>query len=146
MLLAKSQYRDFDFLQQHIVSLASKPPLYTSIDMRISDFKIAPVDCNIFPSGFGLLKNDSLPILSKLIANYCQKYLIEEKIISSIDKVLILHESFDRNPYYDANISNLKKSCQNFATNVIAISINSLMSLIKLYVVCSNNRIFAYKM
>jgi glutamate--cysteine ligase len=30
-------------------------PLYTSVDLRISNHKIAPVDTNVFPAGFNNL-------------------------------------------------------------------------------------------
>ncbi|MGB9150851.1 MAG: glutamate--cysteine ligase, partial [Burkholderiales bacterium] len=36
-------------------------PLYTSVDLRNSGFKLAPVDTNLFPGGFNNLNPDFLP-------------------------------------------------------------------------------------
>jgi glutamate--cysteine ligase len=39
-----------------------KPPFYTSVDLRNSGYKLAPVDTNLFPGGFNNLNPDSLPL------------------------------------------------------------------------------------
>ena len=42
--------------QDHVV------PFYTSVDLRNSGFKLAPVDTNLFPGGFNNLNPDFLPL------------------------------------------------------------------------------------
>ena len=38
------------------------PPFYASIDLRNSGFKLAPVDTNLFPSGWNNLTEPMLPL------------------------------------------------------------------------------------
>ena len=38
------------------------PPFYTSVDVRNSGFKLAPVDTNLFPSGWNNLTPEMLPL------------------------------------------------------------------------------------
>ena len=38
------------------------PPFYTSVDLRNSGFKIAPVDTNLYPGGFNNLSQEMLPL------------------------------------------------------------------------------------
>src|SRR5262245_62311905 len=38
------------------------PPVYASVDLRNSGFKIAPVDTNLFPGGFNNLSAQFLPL------------------------------------------------------------------------------------
>lgn len=42
-------------------------PFYSSIDLRNSGYKIAPVDANLFPAGFNNLSEVSKVIAAKLI-------------------------------------------------------------------------------
>jgi glutamate--cysteine ligase len=41
------------------------PPFYTSVDLRNSGFKLAPVDTNLFPGGFNNLTTRCCPWLFK---------------------------------------------------------------------------------
>ena len=45
----------------------SKPPFYTSTDIRVSENKVVAVDTNIFPAGFNNLSNDFLKKSAKNI-------------------------------------------------------------------------------
>lgn len=74
------------------------PPFYSSIDLRNSGYKIAPVDVNLFPAGYNNLSKKSQILASKLL----QKYLFKYK------KVLILPENHTRNTNYIANLAALK--------------------------------------
>ena len=38
------------------------PPFYSSVDLRNSGFKLAPVDTNLFPGGFNNLNPQFLPL------------------------------------------------------------------------------------
>ena len=38
------------------------PPFYSSVDLRNSGFKIAPVDTNLYPGGFNNLSREMLPL------------------------------------------------------------------------------------
>ena len=82
-----------DFLSAKIKQY---PPYFTnSIDLRHSGFKIAPVDCNIFPAGFNNLSPDSLE-------------LAKDAINISGKKILIIGENHTRNIAYFRNLIALK--------------------------------------
>ena len=44
------------------------PPFYSSIDIRNSGFKIAPIDTNLFPAGFNNLKKILSHYISPLLS------------------------------------------------------------------------------
>lgn len=77
-------------------------PLYTSVDLRFSDHKIAPVDANVFPAGFNNLTEKFQDNSGKLF---------KESISSdypNAKKILIVPELNTRNPYYWENIYVIK--------------------------------------
>ncbi|MDG2159392.1 MAG: glutamate--cysteine ligase [Gammaproteobacteria bacterium] len=76
-------------------------PFYTSIDLRNSGYKIAPVDTNLFPAGFNNLDNS----FDFLYISAVQHAL--EKISPSLTKVLIISENHTRNKFYLASIDSL---------------------------------------
>ena len=76
-------------------------PFYTSIDIRNSGFKIAPVDTNLFPAGFNNLDKD----FEFLYIAAIQHAL--ERISPSIGKILIISESHTRNTFYNTSIEYL---------------------------------------
>ena len=77
-------------------------PLYTSVDIRVSRHKIAPVDTNIFPAGFNNLSNSYRDRIAKLFKLYfLKKY-------PKVRKILIIPELNTRNLYYWENIHVLK--------------------------------------
>ena len=43
-------------------ALSHTLPFYSSVDLRNSGFKLAPVDTNLFPGGFNNLNPDFLPL------------------------------------------------------------------------------------
>lgn len=75
-----------------------KPPFYSSIDLRNSGYKVAPVDVNLFPAGYNNFSKKSQVFASKLV----QKYLLKYK------KALILPENHTRNVNYITNLVTLK--------------------------------------
>lgn len=77
-------------------------PLYSSVDLRISDYKIAPVDTNIFPAGFNNLSQESRDRASELFkAYFSQKH-------PNVRNITIIPELHTRNTYYWENVSVLR--------------------------------------
>jgi glutamate--cysteine ligase len=76
-------------------------PFYTSIDLRNSGYKIAPVDTNLFPAGFNNLDSD----LDFLYIAAVQHAL--ERISPALTKVLIISENHTRNKFYLSSIYSL---------------------------------------
>ncbi len=77
-------------------------PLYTSVDLRVSDYKIAPVDTNVFPAGFNNLSQKFRDHASELFRDYIvRKY-------PKVKSILIIPELNTRNQFYWENISVLK--------------------------------------
>jgi glutamate--cysteine ligase len=75
-------------------------PFYTSVDLRMSGFKLAPVDTNLFPGGFNNL-------------NLAFNTLSVHALMSAVDKlcpaseVLLIPENHTRNTYYLQNVYTL---------------------------------------
>lgn len=70
---------------------------YSSVDIRYSGSKIAPIDTNLFPAGFNNLNANNITKASKLIKNLFPK------------KILLIGESHTRNEHYQQNLQNLQK-------------------------------------
>ncbi len=79
-------------------------PLYTSVDIRESDKKMAPVDNNLYPAGFNNLCMLDLQAASEALEKFITSIKPEVKSIS------ILIESHTKNKFYLDNISYLKKA------------------------------------
>lgn len=76
-------------------------PLYASVDLRNSGFKLAPVDTNLFPGGFNNLNPDFLP----LCVQAAQSAI--EKICPDARGVLLIPENHTRNLFYLQNVAQL---------------------------------------
>jgi len=87
-------------------------PLYTSVDLRISNFKIAPVDTNIFPAGFNNLSETFRNRASTLFKDYF------DREYPSIESILIVPELHTRNSFYWENIAVLKSIVENAGKRV----------------------------
>lgn len=74
--------------------LAFQSPITTSVDLRNANFKIAPVDTNLYPAGFNNLSKDSIPLCIQAI----QSYIFEAH--PNCTKILIIPESHTRNTFY----------------------------------------------
>jgi len=79
-------------------------PFYSSIDIRDSGFKIAPVDANLYPAGFNNLCPTDLKNAPKVISK-----VLLEKLGFFPKKMLILPESNTKNKFYIDNVIELKK-------------------------------------
>ena len=77
-------------------------PLYTSVDLRVSDYKIAPVDTNVFPAGF----NNLSPAFRDHASELFKEYIVRK--YPKVKSILIIPELNTRNQYYWENISVLK--------------------------------------
>ena len=82
-------------------------PLYSSVDIRVSDSKVVPVDTNIFPAGFNNLSLDFRSNTGRLF----NKVLGEK--YPGTSKILIVPELHTKNAYYWENISVIKSTLEN---------------------------------
>ena len=81
--------------------LEHTPPFYTSVDLRNSGFKLAPVDTNLFPGGFNNLNPDFLPLCVLAMQSAV------EKICPEARGVLLIPENHTRNQIYLQNVAQL---------------------------------------
>ncbi len=78
-----------------------KAPFYSSYDLRDSGFKIAPVDCNLFPAGFNNICQDDLAVAPEILKTWMK----EATNGQNTQKILILPEGHTQNRYYVENLS-----------------------------------------
>lgn len=78
-----------------------KGPIYNSVDLRNSGFKITAVDTNIFPAGF----NNLCPNYSKETGTLFKKYL--SKYFPKTKNIVIFPEAHTKNTYYLENVRKL---------------------------------------
>lgn len=76
-------------------------PLYSSVDLRNSGFKIVPVDTNIFPAGW----NNLCPNYGRKASDQFRKYF--DTYFSGTQCLLIIPEDHTRNLYYFSNLKQL---------------------------------------
>lgn len=82
---------------------SSAAPLYGSVDLRNSGFKLAPVDMNLFPAGFNNLQlNTSFVKLSVDAAR-----MIIKQLVPDTKNILLIPESHTRNVFYWENVGAL---------------------------------------
>ncbi len=75
------------------------PTVTSSVDLRNSGFKLAPVDTNLFPAGFNNLNPDSLPLCIQ-----AAQAVLTAKLPGCI-KVIIIPEMHTRNQFYQKSLS-----------------------------------------
>jgi glutamate--cysteine ligase len=78
-------------------------PFYTSVDLRNSGFKLAPVDTNLFPGGFNNLNPDFLPLCVHAAMSAVQKICPDSR------RFLVVPENHTRNLHYLQNVAVLKR-------------------------------------
>ena len=76
---------------------------YNSVDLRHAEFKIAPVDTNCFPAGFGNLKNTSKEKAKTIADEFLNKNFPNAK------KIILIPESHTRNLFYLNNLLDLQE-------------------------------------
>ncbi|MDR0776244.1 MAG: glutamate--cysteine ligase [Azonexus sp.] len=81
--------------------LEHTPPFYSSVDLRNSGFKLAPVDTNLFPGGFNNLNPAFLPLCVQAAMTAIEKFCPEAK------SLLLIPENHTRNPFYLQNVAQI---------------------------------------
>lgn len=93
------------------------PPFYSSVDLRNSGFKLAPVDTNLFSAGFNNLNPSFLPLCIHAIQTAIAR------VCPSACKVLLIPENHTRNTYYLENLVTLRDMLEHAG---LAVRIGSL--------------------
>ncbi len=92
--------------------LEHTPPFYSSVDLRNSGFKLAPVDTNLFPGGFNNLNPDFVPLCVHAVQSAI------EKICPEARGVLLIPENHTRNQFYLQNVAKLSLILRQSGLNV----------------------------
>ena len=77
-------------------------PIYTSVDIRVSSYKIAHVDTNLFPAGFNNLNDLGKEAAVANLKDYCAR------LNCVATKILIIPENLTRNQKYQESLLTLK--------------------------------------
>ena len=77
-------------------------PFYSSVDLRNSGYKVAPVDTNLFPAGFNNISPDMEALCVHAIQSVTDRYMPEAC------KILLIAEDHTRNQFYWQNILRLE--------------------------------------
>jgi glutamate--cysteine ligase len=88
------------------------PPFYTSVDVRNSGFKIAPVDTDLYPTGWNNLTKPMLPLAVQAAMAAI------EKICPEARNLLIVPENNTRNTFYLSNLAQLRRIFHMAGLNV----------------------------
>jgi len=106
-------------------------PFYTSVDLRNSGFKLAPVDTNLFPGGFNNLNPDFLPLCVHAAMSAVQKICPDSR------RFMLVPENHTRNAHYLSNVATLKRILEGAG---LTVRIGSLIPDLKepMEVVASN--------
>lgn len=79
----------------------SPAPVYGSVDLRNSGFKLAPVDMNLFPAGFNNLNPEFLPLSIEAA------HVAITSAVPKAKKIMLVPESHTRNIFYWENVRGL---------------------------------------
>lgn len=93
-------------------------PFYSSVDLRNSGFKLAPVDCNLFPGGFNNLNRDFIPLCVHAAMSAVQRVCPDTR------GFLLVPENHTRNLHYLQNVAVLKRILEGVG---LTVRIGSLM-------------------
>jgi glutamate--cysteine ligase len=99
-LLANQAQVEAWFREQWLLTPA---PFYTSVDLRNSGFKLAPVDTNLFPAGFNNLNKAFMPLCIQAAQ------AAVERACPTARSVLIIAENHTRNLFYLESIETLRQ-------------------------------------
>jgi glutamate--cysteine ligase len=94
------------------------PPFYSSVDLRNSGFKIAPVDTNLYPGGFNNLNPAFVPLCVQAAMSAI------EKICPDAKNLLLIPENHTRNQFYLRNVGRLSRILRQAGLNVRLGSLN----------------------
>jgi glutamate--cysteine ligase len=88
------------------------PPFYSSVDVRNAGFKLAPVDTNLYPSGWNNLTPEMLPLgVQAAMAAI-------EKICPEARNLLVIPENGNHSSFYLANLAQLQRIFNMAGLNV----------------------------
>jgi glutamate--cysteine ligase len=87
-------------------------PFYSSVDLRNSGFKLAPVDTNLFPGGFNNLNPDFMPLCVHAAMSAVQGICPEAR------GILLVPENHTRNLNYLQNVATLKRILEGVGLTV----------------------------
>src|SRR5262245_27565017 len=88
------------------------PPFYSSVDLRNSGLKLAPVDTNLFPGGFNNLNPQFLPLAVQAAMTAI------ERICPDARGMVLVHENHTRNQHYLQNLVVLQTILRQAGVNV----------------------------
>jgi glutamate--cysteine ligase len=88
------------------------PPFYSSVDLRNSGFKLAPVDTNLFPGGFNNLNPQFLPLAVQAAMTAI------ERVCPDAKNLLLIPENHTRNRFYLQNVAWLRTILRQAGLNV----------------------------
>ena len=88
------------------------PTFYSAVDIRNAGFKLAPVDTNLFPSGW----NNLTPAMMPLAVQAAMAAI--EKICPEARNLLIIPENRTRNSFYLAHLAQLQRIFHMAGMNV----------------------------
>jgi glutamate--cysteine ligase len=88
------------------------PPFYSSVDLRNSGCKLAPVDTNLFPGGFNNLNPSFLPLAVQAVMVAIERHCPDAA------NLLLVPENHTRNTFYLRNVSHLRTILRQAGLNV----------------------------
>jgi glutamate--cysteine ligase len=94
-------------------------PLYSSVDVRESKFKFAPVDHNMYPAGFNNLCQLDLDAAGIKLGQAICKHL------PNVKSIAIIPESHTKNLYYLDHLAYLGKTIRDAGHNVYYVSLDT---------------------
>lgn len=94
------------------------PPFYSSVDLRNSGFKLAPVDTNLFPGGFNNLNPSFQPLCVQAVMTAI------DRICPDARNLLLVPENHTRNTFYLKNVARLATIMRQSGLNVRIGSLN----------------------
>lgn len=99
-------------------ALSHTLPFYSSVDLRNSGFKLAPVDTNLFPGGFNNLNPDFLPLCVHATMSAVQRICPDKQ------RFLLIPENHTRNLFYLTNVAAIRRILEGAGLDVRIGSIN----------------------
>ena len=87
-------------------------PFYSSVDLRNSGFKLAPVDTNLYPGGFNNLNPDFMPLCVHAAIDAVQK------LCPDALRLMLVPENHTRNLNYLQNVAVLKRILEGTGVEV----------------------------
>ena len=110
-----------DYIDEHMEKLPT--PIYSSVDIRESSSKFAPVDMNIYPAGFNNLCLMDLDYSSKIFKETIAKNYAD----TEIKTIGIIPESHTKNLFYLDHLAFLQKSLIDAGYKVFFIGLDDAL-------------------